>query len=58
MVKHYTNTGGVFHGPPYTEEEEREFYRRTSGVVAFTRRAPAAASPEPTLQDPTPSEPE
>jgi hypothetical protein len=55
MVKHYTNTGGVFHGPPYTEDEVREFYWRTSGVVAFTRRAPAAASPAPSPQDRPPS---
>lgn len=54
MVIAYTNTGGIFHEPPYTEEEEREFYRRTSGVVAFTRRAPAE-NPKPTPQGLPPS---
>jgi hypothetical protein len=46
MVKRYTKTGGIFHEPPYTEEEQLEMYRRMSGVVSFTRRAPAAASPK------------
>ena len=57
MVRKLSPLGHYYHEPPYTEEEEREFYRRTSGVVAFTRRAPAA-SPAPKRQDLPPSEPE
>ena len=26
-----TENGGYFHEPPYTEEEEHEFYRRLDG---------------------------
>ena len=54
MVIAYTNTGGIFHEPPYTEEEQLEMYRQMGGVRSFTRRAPAA-SPEPKRQDPPPS---
>ncbi len=55
MVRKISDQGGVYHEPPYTEEEELELYRQMGGVRAFTRRAPAAANPAPSPQDPPPS---
>ena len=31
MVRKMTDNGGEYHEPPYTEEEEAEFYRRFGG---------------------------
>jgi hypothetical protein len=44
MVRKVSKFGGIYHEPPYTEEEERDFYRRFGRrVVAFIRDAPAPA---------------
>lgn len=51
MVRRRDEKGGYYHEPPYTPEEEAEFYRRMgSGLASFTRpaRSPAPkASPPP-----------
>jgi hypothetical protein len=46
MVFRRDDKGGGWHEPPYTKEEEREFYRRynagmASGKATIYRRAPA-----------------
>jgi hypothetical protein len=51
MVRKRSPLGHYYHVPPYTEEEELEFYRRTAGVVSFTRRAPAIARPKQELSE-------
>jgi hypothetical protein len=51
MVKRITDNGTVYHEPPYTKEEEIDFYRRMSGgPITVLRGAP---SPQP--QTPQPS---
>jgi hypothetical protein len=37
MVTKISDNGGVYHEPPYTEEEEAGFYRRMGGwpVIFF-----------------------
>ena len=56
MVFRKSDGGGGWHEPPYTKEEEREFYRRynagmASGKATIYRRPPA------TVAKPTPQEP-
>ena len=50
MVIRYVTKNGVFvHGPPYTEEEEQDLYRRMDGgpwTVLRTAKAPQTADPE------------
>jgi hypothetical protein len=42
MVRRKTKTGAEYHEPPYTPEEDAEFYRRFGGgPIAFTRPGPA-----------------
>ncbi len=40
MVLKYSDRGFPYHEPPYTLEEEREFYRRTASVKKLTRPEP------------------
>jgi hypothetical protein len=49
MVLRYTKEGIPYGVPPYTEAENRDFYRRIeNGPVAFTRpQPPAAPAPGP-----------
>jgi hypothetical protein len=48
MVRKRTKFGGYYHEPPYTPEEDAEFYRRFGGgPIAFTRPGPShPAEPE------------
>jgi hypothetical protein len=55
MVWRWNDAGtGGWHEPPYTEEEEMEFYRRTGGAKELTiyrsARPGAAGKPAPTKQ--------
>ena len=41
MVRKKTKTGAEYHEPPYTPEEDADFYRRVGGgPLAFTRPGP------------------
>jgi hypothetical protein len=42
MVRVKGADGGYFHEPPYTWEEEQDFYRRVSGGPITVVHAPAA----------------
>jgi hypothetical protein len=50
-MRYRTEDGrGWYEEPPYTEEEEREFYRRQDGVVGRVmsdHRPPADPQPQP-----------
>jgi len=40
MVRHVAPNGAVYHEPPYTEAEERDFYERTgNGIVGVMRKS-------------------
>jgi len=39
VVKYITPGGGRIHGPPYTQAEEDEFYRRIGGGPVTVYRA-------------------
>jgi hypothetical protein len=55
MVTRYTKKGNAYREPPYSAEEEAEFYRRMSGgPITVVKPAPAAA----TKQKPQPQQPE
>jgi hypothetical protein len=46
MVRKRDKKGGFYYEPPYTPEEEAEFYRRIGGgPVAFTRPSSTDAQP-------------
>jgi hypothetical protein len=45
MVRVKGADGGYFHEPPYTWEEEQDFYRRISGGPKVILHAPAAKNP-------------
>jgi len=49
MVRVRGSDGGFFHEPPYTPEEERDFYRRMSGGPKTLLHAPKPdpKSPQP-----------
>lgn len=56
MVRVRTETGGYFHEPPYTEDEELELYRRmTEGPFTVLHR-PAPASTQQTAPLPSQAE--
>ena len=57
MVKKYDNWGNAYHEPPYTRAEQDEFYRRTGGVVSFTRPSSAQKPEQPESPPPQPEEP-
>jgi hypothetical protein len=47
MVKVYGKDGTVlFHEPPFTWEEEQDFYRRMAGGPKVVLHAPAPAAPK------------
>jgi hypothetical protein len=51
MVKRITDNGTVYHEPPYTWKEERDFYRRIGGgPITVLRGPPAKPSSEPPQQ--------
>jgi hypothetical protein len=48
VVRYVTKEGGVMMGPPYTEAEEQELYRRIAGgpwTILRTAKAPRTAEP-------------
>jgi hypothetical protein len=45
MVRVKGADGGYFHEPPYTWEEEQDFYRRVSNGPITVVHAPAAKKP-------------
>jgi hypothetical protein len=53
MVRIVNEDGGAFHEPPYTWEEEQDFYRRMGGGPKVVLHAPAAEKPA----NPKPSRP-
>lgn len=58
MVRKISDKGGVYHEPPYTEEEELELYRRMD-AGPFARIIPAPAStPQPRPQKAPPPQEE
>jgi hypothetical protein len=53
MVMRKTPSGDIYHEPPYTAEEDAEFYRRISGgPVTIVRGTHAAAPPVQTPPQP------
>jgi hypothetical protein len=54
MVRRVSKNGAVWEKPPYTEEEERDFYRRVGGgpKTVVHRPAPAPEVPPPALISP------
>jgi hypothetical protein len=49
MVLKYDDFGAPYHEPPYTDEEDFEFWRRMGGVSSFpsaNHRRAAAQSPQ------------
>jgi hypothetical protein len=45
MVRKISDKGGVYHEPPYTEEEEADFYRRVGGGLVGILHAPKRGAP-------------
>lgn len=44
MVKRISDKGGIYHEPPYTEDEIADMYRRyTHGPMTIVRRHPQSA---------------
>jgi hypothetical protein len=43
MVRRMDKLGGFYHEPPYTKEEEMEFYRRIGGGPKTVVHRPASA---------------
>ena len=49
VVRYVTKDGGVMMGPPYTDAEQQDLYRRIASgpwTVLRTARAPRTADPE------------
>jgi hypothetical protein len=49
VVRYVTKDGGVMMGPPYTEAEQQDLYRRMDGgpwTVLRTAKTPRSADPE------------
>jgi hypothetical protein len=47
MVRKRDKKGAFYYEPPYTPEEEADFYRRVGGSpVAFTRPSSTVAQPQ------------
>ena len=47
MVRRVSKQGGVWHEPPYTEEEEAAFYRAAVGEGPFTFLHSGGEQPSP-----------
>ena len=48
VVRYVTKNGGVMMGPPYTDEEKQDLYRRIASgpwTMLRTAKAPRAADP-------------
>ena len=45
MVRKVAENGAVYHEPPYTWEEEQDFYRRIAGGPVRVLHAPAIEKP-------------
>ena len=59
MVKKINDKGGVYHEPPYTWEEEMDFYQRVGGATSLTiyhSTPPAAPQSPPQKSPPQPPE--
>ena len=55
MVRVKADDGGYYHEPPYTPEEERDFYKAVSGgPVTVIRRLPKTEKPKPQKSPPPP----
>jgi hypothetical protein len=55
MVRKVAKNGAVYHEPPYTWQEEMEFYRRVGGATSLTilhGTPPAAVEPAPAAAAP------
>jgi hypothetical protein len=46
MVRKRTDNGGWYEEPPYTEEEEMDFYRRVGGGPVSILHAPKQPKPK------------
>jgi hypothetical protein len=49
VVRYVTKNGGVMMGPPYTEAEQQDLYRRIAGgpwTVLRTAKTPRTVDPE------------
>ena len=49
VVRYVTKNGGVMMGPPYTEAEQQDLYRRIAGgpwTTLRTAKTPRSADPE------------
>jgi hypothetical protein len=59
VPKYVTKSGLRVHGPPYTKEEEADFYRRNAnGPITVARRADAGkAQTSPKPHQPSPAKP-
>jgi hypothetical protein len=57
VLKFVTPNGGRVHGPPYTKEEEDDFYRRNGrGPITVARPASDRKAPtSPKQQQPSPA---
>jgi hypothetical protein len=47
MVRVKGGDGGYFHEPPYTEDEESDFYRRVGNGPVTVLHAPKTEKPKP-----------
>jgi hypothetical protein len=55
VVRYVTKNGGVMMGPPYTEEEEQDLYRRIAGgpwTVLRTAKTPQTVGSEAAATNP------
>lgn len=61
MIKRISDKGGIYHEPPYTEEEIADMYRRyTRGPMTIVHRYPqsdASSEKHPQRQEEKPSRP-
>jgi hypothetical protein len=56
VIKYITPGGSRIHGPPYTEVEQADLYRRTAGgPVTFARAGGREAPKSPKQQQPSPA---
>jgi hypothetical protein len=60
MVRMVSDEGGIWHEPPYTEEEEMELYRlatyKPGATFLHGPRPPGEEPPSPPAEPPLPAE--